>query len=175
MASTLTYQITDSRKWEVFISTFDEIKKGEKSYALILFNIKNFRYFNAKYGYKDGNEILQMVYDKMQELLITDEHIVNLYADNYALLLHYQSQHTFIYERMMEFVDKLYRIEDERIYRNIFLSCGIYLINDPNIAFIDALNYANISRKESDTLFTRSYCIEVYDKISIINIWIKLI
>lgn len=154
----------DSEKWDKFISIFNNIKQEKQSYALVLFNIKNFRYYNATYGYKQGDEILQLILDKMKDLLYEDEYIVNIYADSYVLLFKYESQHTLVYDRIIGFVDKVYRIEDERIYRNIFLSCGIYLMTDPKISFDEALNLANITRKESDTIFNRSFCIEVHDE-----------
>lgn len=143
---------------------FEEIKGGDSPYALVQINIKNFRYYNTKYGVSAGNEILVLVLEKLTELLQEEEYGGWLYADNFCLLLRYETEHQLVYERMMDAIDKIYRIPDDRIYRNICYSMGIHLIKDQGTTFLDALNYANLCRKECDTLFNRSTCLEVYDE-----------
>lgn len=62
---------------------FEEIQQSETSYALIRMNIKNFRYYNAKYGRETGNQILKDVYDLIKSTLTQDDYIVREYADNF--------------------------------------------------------------------------------------------
>lgn len=142
---------------------FEEIKNRSTTYALIHLNIKNFRYFNAKYGQKSGDEILQRIFEFIAGFLEEDEYVAHLYADDFALLMKCMDGNELIQGRIMQFIDKMYRIDDERIYRNIFTSMGIYQITDHHVSFLDALNYADLCRKESDGLYRRCTCIELYD------------
>lgn len=142
---------------------YDQIKKGDQRYALVQINIKNFRYFNSRYGSIAGEEILQLVFERILEKLEDEEYGGRLYGDNFAILLKYENTDTLIYQRLIHLIDRVYRIEDERIYRNMFTSMGIFIIENGETSFNDALNNANLCRKESPDLLCRSTCMEIYD------------
>ncbi|UDN59227.1 EAL domain-containing protein [Clostridioides sp. ES-S-0010-02] len=144
------------------LEKYCKIKGSDERYALIHLNIKNFRYFNTKYGSKAGDEILTLVFQKITTFLEEREYAAYLYADNFAFLVRCDDSNYLIYERLIPLIDILYRIDDERIYRNLFMSMGIYVIINPEVSFYDALNYANLCRKESEALLNRSSCIELY-------------
>ncbi|MBY2477722.1 GGDEF domain-containing phosphodiesterase [Clostridioides difficile] len=146
------------------LEKYCKVKGSDERYALIHFNIKNFRYFNTKYGSKAGDEILTLIFQKIMTFLEEKEYAAYLYADNFAFLVRCDDSNYLIYERLIPLIEMLYRIDDERIYRNLFMSMGIYVIINPEVSFYDALNYANLCRKESETLFNRSSCIELYDE-----------
>ena len=144
------------------IRKYDEVKYGDEKYALIQINIKNFRFYNTRYGNEAGNELLAIILGRLLALLSEGEYAAHLYADNFGLLFKCQDGNSLMYGRMMDVIDSIYRIQDPRISRNITYSMGIYEIRDPDISFYDALNFANLTRKESDTLYKRSTCMEVY-------------
>ncbi|MFL8673649.1 EAL domain-containing protein [Clostridioides sp. GD02404] len=146
------------------LEKYCDIKGSEEKYALIQLNLKNFRYFNTKYGSQAGDEILTLVFQKIMMFLEEKEYAGYLYADNFVLLLKCDDSNYLIYERLIPLIDILYRIDDERIYRNLFMSMGVYVIVDSKVTFYDALNYANLCRKESETLFNRSSCVELYEE-----------
>ncbi|EQF23494.1 EAL domain protein [Clostridioides difficile CD160] len=146
------------------LEKYCKVKGSDERYALIHFNIKNFRYFNTKYGSKAGDEVLILIFQKIITFLEEKEYAAYLYADNFAFLVRCDDSNYLIYERLIPLIEMLYRIDDERIYRNLFMSMGIYVIINPEVSFYDALNYANLCRKESETLFNRSSCIELYDE-----------
>lgn len=137
---------------------------GEK-YALVLWNIKNFRYYNTKYGIDGANEILELVFQVILDILEEEEYAGYLGADNFVTLLQYEDIDKLTCHRLAQMaVEQLYRIDDARIYRNIFYSLGIYQLERDAADFGTALNFAGICRKESDSLYNRSTCIEVYDE-----------
>lgn len=142
---------------------YDLVKCSDLKYALIQANIKNFRYYNTKYGSASGNEILNLVFQLLSGVLTEDEYAGYLYSDNFIFLLRYEDIDVLVYKRMMDIIDRMYRIKDDRIYRNIFFSYGIYKIADSEVSFFDALNYANLCRKACPTLQNRSSCMEIYE------------
>lgn len=146
------------------IQKYDEIRNSTETHALISINIKNFRYYNTKYGAEAGDEILRLLLQKLTALMGEGEYAAHLYSDNFALLVRYDDVNRLVYERLMFLLDNTYRIPDSRIHRDLFLSMGIFQLEDRNMAFEDAWNFSNLSRKESETLFRRSSCMEVYDE-----------
>lgn len=143
---------------------YNRVRSAEAKYALILLNIKNFRYYNTKYSIEDGNEILELLLQAISGFLGENEYAGHLYADNFVILLKYEDIDSLVYGRMMELIEITYRIDDYRIYRNIFYSMGIYQIEDSHTSFHEAFNFANISRKESGSLLKRNVVMEIYDQ-----------
>lgn len=142
-----------------------KVNSTEVEYALVLWNIKNFRYYNTKYGVSAGDEILELVFQAMQSILEDGEYVGYLGADNFVTLLRYDNIDTLVYHRLVPLVQgELYRIDDVRISRNIFYSTGIYQLTSVEIDFQTALNFANLCRKESASLYNRCTNIEVYDQ-----------
>lgn len=149
---------------EYLTQRYEEALSKQEQHALIHINVKNFRYYNTKYGKEGGNEILGLMFQRICSILDKGEYAAHLYADNFAVLVKCDDTHHLIYERLMQLIDKVYRIEDGRIYRNLFLSMGIYLITDRGVCFEEALNQANLCRKGSEHLNNRSTSIELYEE-----------
>lgn len=152
--------VMNNKSW--FMEQYESIHDTNKKYALVQINIKNFRYYNTKLGYNQGNKILSLIYEKIVSILNEDEYVAHIYADNFALLMQYDDITTFLHERLASSVDLFYRIQYEYIYRNLFFSFGVTLIEN-NISFDDAWNHANLARRQSDSLSKRCSCIEIYE------------
>lgn len=135
----------------------------DQAYAMVILNLKNFRYFNTKYGEKQGNEILILIEDRIQSYLHENEVSCRLYADNFIILFQYDDFDVFI-ERIISLVDHLYRINDTRIYRELFFSYGIFKLDDSSICFEDACNFANLARRSCLNINQRDSSIEVYNQ-----------
>ena len=144
---------------------YDSAMRKEGHYALFYMNIKNFRYYHSTYGFEGSNQLLRLIYQKLVECFHEIGDIVHLYADHFAFLVCYEHIDTLIYTTWMDALDKLYRIDDSRIYRELFMSFGVYELDKEHpIDFHQALNYANIARKSCGSLFKRTSCLEVCDK-----------
>lgn len=144
---------------------YESILKTGQKYMLVYMNIKCFRLFNILYGHKAGDEILKTVYQAVAEYLDEDEWIGYVYADAYLMLMKYDSLKNFEEHRLKELTETIYRIKcDERIYRNIFVSYGIYLMDDKNCDFHKAVEYADLSRISTDSMHCRSHSYEVFDQ-----------
>lgn len=160
----LVLDFVDTYNTRYITEKYNEVRNSNLKYVLVVLNVKNFRYYNTRYGCPAGMEILGLMWEQLKGFVEKDEYAAYLHVDNFALLLKYEDVDTFIYGRWMELIDKLYRIDDERIYRNLCCSYGIYEIGDAQVAFSDALNFANLGRRQCQTLANRSNCIEVFNQ-----------
>lgn len=145
------------------LDKFNQIKNTDHLYALIQINIKNFRYYNVKFGIEAGNEVLDLVFWEIRAFLGEDEYVGYMYSDNFAILVRYDDANILMKERLVALVDRLYRINNPYISRNIFYSIGIYKMEDPTVTFDAAWNCANLCRKESEDLYSRCSSVEIYD------------
>ncbi len=105
---------------------YNEVISLDSQYVLIDINIKNFRYYNLKYGSEVADEIIEVIYNVLLSFLNDNEYVSYLHTDCFVMLLKYEDIDKLVYERMMELIDRTYRTHDEKISRNIFLSFGIY-------------------------------------------------
>lgn len=159
-------EIVDGYNAAFLEKQYNQAILSKKPYLLIYMNLKHFRYINLKYGYEEGNLVLQLLYHKTQEFLGDRGIIAHLYADHFGILVTYEHLETFLYKEWLELIDPcLYRIERPSIYRETFFSFGFYeLKEDQPIAYLDALNLANIARTGTEHLHGRSTNIELYDE-----------
>lgn len=141
---------------------FEEIQQSETSYALIRMNIKNFRYYNAKYGRETGNQILKDVYDLIKSTLTQDDYIVREYADNFLIYKSYIKKEDVIDHWLYPFIDKIFDIPNSIIFHNIYTSFGIYYLDDKTCSFDKANDLAELCRKYTDSISYRVFSYEIY-------------
>lgn len=68
----------------------------DKSYAIVSFDIRNFKYLNDTYGYQFGDHLLQSIVEYLAECLdLNTECLARLNADNFMLLV-IRSEHNDI-------------------------------------------------------------------------------
>lgn len=146
----------------LILRKFEEIQQSDTSYALIRMNIKNFRYYNAKYGRKAGNLILKEVLDLLQSTLTQDDFVIREYADNYLMFKSYENKDALIEHWLYPCVDELFEIPNPNILHNIYTSFGIFYLDDKTCSFESANDSAELCRKYTDTLSYRVFSYEVY-------------
>lgn len=66
-------------------------KQLSSSYVFIDMNIKRFQYMNNKYGRTHADHALKHLYDITSQFLSEQEYIARICADDYNLLLHYDT------------------------------------------------------------------------------------
>lgn len=131
-------------------------------YTFLVLNIKRFRRVNDKFGRKGADEILKEVYDAVSAFLNEDECIARLYADSFGILLKRKDKQElvqFVYDSDMG----VYSIEDRRIFNMIYLSYGMYMINDPGDDYYTAVEKADLCRVMSEQSNLISTLYEFYE------------
>lgn len=127
--------------------------KSEKKYALVEANIKNFQYYNAKYGQEYGDSVLKNVFQILQEFVEGRGYVSHTYADNFHFFIEYtetddpnQSQH-ILSSFLLELMKKLFFNPDPILHKNIFLSFGIILPSSLHGSFEHLINKLGVIRK----------------------------
>lgn len=153
------------------IEKFEELNSRAKPYLLLSVNIKNFKYINIQYGWEEGNEILYLFYRTMERRLQEDEYIAYISADHFVLLLRSRkwdmseaAAHDYVKAYLSPLVDDLFEINNEHIYKNIFASIGIYPIFLKQCSYFEALEIAELFRKEDRGIKYRTFTINYYNK-----------
>lgn len=154
------------------IEKFDVIYREKKPYVLVTLNLKNFKYFNMKFGWEEGNRILYLVYLALQSELIEGEYLAHISADNYVLLLHTkdlimteEETLSYIQTDLMRFIDAVFEIEDDKLYKNLYASFGIYPVCLGDGGYHQAHELSDFFRKEDKGIKFRTFSINYYQEV----------
>ncbi len=98
------------------------LKNPEKQFYLLIFDIDNFRYINAFYGFDYGDRILSKITQEVGEKLLPEEAFARISGDHFVALL------TDVSQERLNGLLSLTQPEDGVM---IYLSGGVYVITDP--------------------------------------------
>lgn len=143
---------------------YDEIiRSGERPYSLICANIKQFRNLYTLHGKTESDEILKDVYQCLSNYVGKKGFVAHSYADNFTILYPINAKDVddlfFI-----PFVDVVFEIENPHLFHNIYMSFGIYELDDEGVDYYQAQAYANVGRLSAPTIRNRSFCSEIFSQ-----------
>lgn len=113
------------------ITALELLKKKPGAYALILLDINEFKVLNDTLGYECGDRVLRMIADVISESLGAGEAFGRGDADEYYLLVKYQSD-SLVRERIIEGIDQInerFRATVNDAY-TIVLCAGVYVVRN---------------------------------------------
>lgn len=144
--------VTKLPKYDTFIERVKQYKEENPNANLVIvdFDFSNFRYINEKYGYIEGNNILQMV---ASDIYKTVRHIVSAsrtYADEFIIVSKFfdfnktEDIETTFQDYVIHFSDSL----QERFFdSNLIFNVGINILNAEDNDVSYAISKANMAKK----------------------------
>lgn len=119
--------------------------KTEK-YALVYFDIDNFKMVNDIFGYEAGNQVIKAVAERLKMEFVTGDHYARLFSDHFAIFAKYITQDEFS-RYLQSFFNSLSTVEIP-IQGKISLefSAGVYFVKDTLSDVHKIINNANIAR-----------------------------
>ncbi|NBK97652.1 MAG: EAL domain-containing protein [Erysipelotrichia bacterium] len=141
-----------------------EVMHKKDTYVFMCVNIKRFQYINDRYGRNKANEVIKCVYEELNKHLKEGEYLARIYGDHFNALLHYSSKEEVMEHFLVPFVDDFFENKHSLIYHNLYLSFGFYVIENSEIDFYQAQNYANITRTECIHNKNRTFSYEFFNQ-----------
>lgn len=136
--------VTNHAAWGSFADFYNKkMKNTSAKYALLSVDIDKFAVINDSLGYDGGNEILKQVSDIIERNIGPDDFFARSAGDLFYLLCEYEDKEDIIdlATRLMAGVD--YEVTIFKMY----ISIGIFLINDYNIKCRAACDRSDMARK----------------------------
>lgn len=127
----------------------DLIAKSPKDrYALVWLDIDRFKLINDIGGTELGNQALKYIFGKIKSCLGDDELISRVFADNFAILMHNDSNYA-LSERLEKIATAAndFSLKDGTKYMFTF-SAGIYRVHSKNVDIVNMEDRANLSRNK---------------------------
>ena len=116
------------------------VKKGHfANYTCVFCNIKDFRFYNSKFGYKTGDQVLIDLAQHIKSFLVKGEYFCRDGGDSFSLLIFSEREDQFIShmkdisldilgrENMIEVYCGLYSIRKDDVPGDAFASCTLAL------------------------------------------------
>lgn len=143
-------QLTGHDNWNKFTLDCNELFQNENflGYALVQFDVNDFKVFNDVYGYEIGSELLQHIGKLLEEECKDDEHWTRISMDHFIMLVKYTTD-----ESITDRIDIISQNVEKFIkHYHIELSFGIYKVTDfelPVSAMNDKASLARLAIKKA--------------------------
>ena len=138
--------LTGNSNWTKFEIDCNSILPNcePKAYAIIDFDIKKFKVFNATYNFSGGNLLLKYIANILSNSIGEGEYFSRIAADSFCLLIKHTTDEDIV-ARVDKIAEQVSRFTDN--YR-IRLSFGICIIDDPKMT-VSALHDCAIIAKQT--------------------------
>lgn len=121
--------------------------KSGRKYAIIYFDIENFKVVNDVLGYAAGDKILIQIAQQLRDILKNNEIFARLSNDYFAILSEYHNNTQELVELVKVIKEKVNHITlDDNTGVDLSLPTGIYLIREDEVDGNKIINKANIAR-----------------------------
>ena len=161
------YSLTGLISFEKFIKEVDWlITKGQGvGHVLICTDFYEFRYFNQKYSYKTGNQLLkeysEFIIAELEQSKIIDKYVTRITADQFLIYIPYDNKHILIKK-----IEEANLRWEQEIFENyggakIKIRTAIYPIDSSCNGVYSAIDAANYARKQIQS--TSKSMVVIYD------------
>lgn len=130
--------------------------QASENYAILYFNIRNFKSVNELFGIEVGDMILREIYKLIENSKLHPVLTARVEADHFACLI---EKKNLIYEEIDRLCEQ--KITENNKVISIYQRCGIYLIekDDDNIA--EMIDLAKVAKKYIRDEYVQPY--KIYD------------
>lgn len=117
-------------------------RKGKYNYAVVNIRMEKYRNFCSCYGVKEGEELMEIFYQVLNNSLGKKELLAHAEKADFALLLTYQTENELIW-RIREMLIKMNGVKCEQ---KKYFSVGIFGASDAKDGIDSMYNYAGVAR-----------------------------
>ncbi len=144
-----TDPVTGGGNWDWFEAASKETlrRSGDQKYAMVLFDIDEFRVFNDQFGHAEGDRAMRSVWNVVRESLDEAEPFARAAADHFNILMKYRDA-AGIERRLKYIAERIQRDFLSSVYNySVKLSFGVYCITDKTAGISQMSDRSNLARK----------------------------
>lgn len=135
--------VTGGKNWLYFKYTAERMlhkrRKNLKRYALVAFEVNDFRVFCDYSGNEAGDELLEQIDKQMNAMCEKWETFARYANAQYGILLQWETQ-----DQLLERLDKIFNILGHNCTKErISFAVGVFLIEDSNVDIESMYNFAS--------------------------------
>lgn len=127
---------------------------SEQKFALVLFDISDFKAVNEYFGTEGGDYLLHKIYKKLRSSALHPLIIGRMYGDHFLCLVEQKN----VTEDTVTKLCKISFSHGEKSL-NISLTCGIYNIEDTSVNVGTMCDYAELAKKSIVDLYLQPYAV----------------
>ena len=132
------------------------LKFKEAHYAIGYIDINNFKAINDNYGRVQGDRVLKVVADKINDLVVPNGIFARRFADRFVFLIGYMDINSLAYIVDTYLSEIEFKIDGFDTEINIKCNCGLYEVLDPSEDIEEMIDKAAIATKISKSTISSS-------------------
>lgn len=145
------------------------IKNKKHNMCFFELNIKDFQFYNIRYGKKRANEILEITYQTLEKFIGKRGYLSHGTADSFHFFIECpypigedEDPDDYIMNAfMLKMADELFEMNDSIIFKNFYVSMGVIMPEDIKGCLDELIEHAEFFRKRCPELKNRSFCYDV--------------
>ncbi len=135
-------------------------------YALMFSNIEKFKVLNERYGESECDDMLRMFHHAIEKNLRKGEAIGRIAADNFSILLEYETDEVLAERLLTCFADaEVYAAENHPIWTLPAVDFGVFVIDDRTLPLPKMIDRAKIALKGYRKNINNKIRIAYYDDV----------
>lgn len=139
-------EVTGGNSYRKFLEDAAETVKEPGKHMVLYINISSFKYINDVFGYEEGDSVLCMIRDFLQEH-VSEKGFARIYADRFVALVSYKEEGE-IHAEIRQSLEEFEKVCQQKFPSfNIWLKVGAYIIQDGDDVQ-KAVNLANYAVDE---------------------------
>ena len=149
--------LTGYSNFSQFLDDADYLLKfKEAHYAIGYIDVNNFKSINDNYGRTQGDRVLKVVADKINDLVVPNGIFARRFADRFVFLIGYIDINSLAYIVDTYLSEIEFKIDGLDTEINIKCNCGIYEVVDPSDNIEEMIDKAAIATKISKSTISSS-------------------
>ncbi len=149
--------LTGYSNFSQFLDDADYLLKfKEAHYAIGYIDVNNFKAINDNYGRTQGDRVLKVVADKINDLVVPNGIFARRFADRFVFLIGYIDINSLAYIVDTYLSEIEFKIDGLDTEINIKCNCGIYEVVDPSENIEEMIDKAAIATKISKSTISSS-------------------
>lgn len=145
------------------IQRYRAIPDEERSaYTFLSLKIKRFRTFNRLFGRAAGDELIEKVYQRIDEWCKPGDYLAHIGLDYFNALLRLPRDYEGLFQQTIALNRQIRDMPDERFFGEVFSGMGFYPLPSEPVDFYTAQYNADICRSECREKDYRNSHFEVY-------------
>lgn len=128
--------------------------EDRSKYAIVFFNIKSFKATNELLGIKEGDHILDSLYDEIEQSFLKPIYVGRIEADHFVSFV---ERDRISGEKLADFCDQVFDVSNKKI--RVHCRCGIFYLKDEPMPVSGMIDRAKLAKQYIVDEYLKPYAV----------------
>lgn len=149
------YELLEIMREKIYmVEKFLNHCEDRSKYAIVFFNIKSFKATNELLGIKEGDHILDSLYDEIEQSFLKPIYVGRIEADHFVSFV---ERDRISGEKLADFCDQVFDVSNKKI--RVHCRCGIFYLKDEPMPVSGMIDRAKLAKQYIVDEYLKPYAV----------------